>query len=243
METRAGLLHDIEKRSYMFTGIVEEIGTIRKIDKGVSSCSITVQADRVLQGSQVGDSIAVNGVCLTATSISGNIFTADVMPETLRRSGLGQLASGSRVNLERAMAAGGRFGGHIVSGHIDGTGTIREFKREDNAVWVTIDCSPKVLRYIIEKGSIAIDGISLTVAYVDDTCFKVSIIPHTAGETTLLDGKPGNVVNLENDVVGKYVEKLLVPYKGEDMDGKLSTGKASNRSGLDMKFLAENGFM
>ena len=132
----------------MFTGIVEEIGTIRKIDKGVSSCSITVQADKVLQGSQVGDSIAVNGVCLTATSISGNIFTADVMPETLRRSGLGQLTGGSRVNLERAMAAGGRFGGHIVSGHIDGTGTIRELKREDNAVWVTIDCSPKILRYI-----------------------------------------------------------------------------------------------
>ena len=177
----------------MFTGIVEEIGTIRKIDKGVSSCSITVQADKVLHGSQVGDSIAVNGVCLTATGISGNIFTADVMPETLRRSGLGQLTGGSRVNLERAMAAGGRFGGHIVSGHIDGTGTIRELKREDNAVWVTIDCSPKILRYIIEKGSIAIDGISLTVAYVDDTCFKVSIIPHTAGETTLLDGKPSKV--------------------------------------------------
>ena len=226
----------------MFTGIVEEIGTIRKIDKGVSSCSITVQADKVLHGSQVGDSIAVNGVCLTATGISGNIFTADVMPETLRRSGLGQLTGGSRVNLERAMAAG-RFGGHIVSGHIDGTGTIRELKREDNAVWVTIDCSPKILRYIIEKGSIAIDGISLTVAYVDDTCFKVSIIPHTAGETTLLDGKPGKVVNLENDVVGKYVEKLLMPYKGDDTDEKLSNGNASDRSGLDMKFLAENGFM
>ena len=227
----------------MFTGIVEEIGTIRKIDKGVSSCSITVQADKVLHGSQVGDSIAVNGVCLTATGISGNIFTADVMPETLRRSGLGQLTGGSRVNLERAMAAGGRFGGHIVSGHIDGTGTIRELKREDNAVWVTIDCSPKILRYIIEKGSRAIDGISLTVAYVDDTCFKVSIIPHTAGETTLLDGKPGKVVNLENDVVGKYVEKLLMPYKGDDTDEKLSNGNASDRSGLDMKFLAENGFM
>ena len=222
----------------MFTGIVEEIGTIRKIDKGVSSCSITVQADKVLHGSQVGDSIAVNGVCLTATGISGNIFTADVMPETLRRSGLGQLTGGSRVNLERAMAAGGRFGGHI-----DGTGTIRELKREDNAVWVTIDCSPKILRYVIEKGSIAIDGISLTVAYVDDTCFKVSIIPHTAGETTLLDGKPGKVVNLENDVVGKYVEKLLMPYKGDDTDEKLSNGNASDRSGLDMKFLAENGFM
>ena len=202
-----------------------------------------MQADKVLHGSQVGDSIAVNGVCLTATGISGNIFTADVMPETLRRSGLGQLTGGSRVNLERAMAAGGRFGGHIVSGHIDGTGTIRELKREDKAVWVTIDSTPKRLRYIIEKGPLAIDGISLTVAYVDDTCFKVSIIPHTAGETTLLDGKPGKVVNLENDVVGKYVEKLLMPYKGDDTDEKLSNGNASDRSGLDMKFLAENGFM
>ena len=227
----------------MFTGIVEEIGTIRKIDKGVSSCSITVQADKVIHGRQVGDSIAVFGVCLTATCISGIIFTVDVMPETLRRSGLGQLTGGSRVNLERAMAAGGRFGGHIVSGHIDGTGTIRELKREDNAVWVTIDCYPKILRYIIEKGSIAIDGISLTVAYVDDTCFKVSIIPHTAGETTLLAGKPGKVVNLENDVDGKNVEKLLMPYKGDDTDEKLSNGNASDRSGLDMKFLAENGFM
>ena len=184
----------------------------------------------MLQGSQVGDSIAVNGVCLTATSISGNIFTADVMPETLRRSGLGQLTGGSRVNLERAMAAGGRFGGHIVSGHIDGTGTIRELKREDNAVWVTIDCSPKILRYIIEKGSIAIDGISLTVAKTDSQSFSVSIIPHTAGATTLSLRKVGDVVNLENDIVGKYIEKFI------------TFEKEKPKSGITKEFLLKNGF-
>lgn len=218
----------------MFTGIVEEIGRIKKIDKGSASCILSIEADRVLQGSSIGDSIAVNGVCLTVTNISGSVFTADVMPETLRRSGLSRLKPGSPVNLERAMAADGRFGGHIVSGHIDGTGTIREMKREGNAVWVTVDCGPKLLRYIIEKGSIAIDGISLTVACVDETCFKVSIIPHTAGETTLLMGSPGTVVNLENDVVGKYVEKLLSFNKNE---------ATSHKSGIDMNFLAKNGYL
>ena len=227
----------------MFTGIVEEIGEIKNIQHGAKSAKLTIKGDVVFQDAKLGDSIAVNGVCLTVTGISGKTFTADVMAESMRRTALGGLHAGSKVNLERAMSANGRFGGHIVSGHIDGTGTVQELKREDNAVWVTIKTEPHILKYIIEKGSIAIDGISLTVAYVDDTCFKVSIIPHTAGETTLLDGKPGKVVNLENDVVGKYVEKLLMPYKGDNTDGKLSNGKASDRSGLDMKFLAENGFM
>ena len=170
----------------MFTGIVEETGTIKKIEKGTSSGRLTIEADKVLQGSEIGDSIAVNGVCLTITGMSGHLFTADVMAETIRRSNLGTLSSGSRVNLERAMAADGRFGGHIVSGHIDGTGVITEYTREENAIWVTITCDKKLLKYIIEKGSITIDGISLTVAYVDDRCFKVSIIPHTAEETTLI---------------------------------------------------------
>ena len=227
----------------MFTGIIEEIGHVKAVKKQTFSQVIVIEASKVLEGTKIGDSIAVNGICLTVTAIEKGQFSADVMHETVKRTSLKNIRAGSHVNLERAMSADGRFGGHIVSGHIDGTGTIRELKREDNAVWVTIDCSPKILRYIIEKGSIAIDGISLTVAYVDDTCFKVSIIPHTAGETTLLDGKPGKVVNLENDVVGKYVEKLLMPYKGDDTDEKLSNGNASDRSGLDMKFLAENGFM
>ena len=215
----------------MFTGIVEEIGTIRKIDKGVSSCSITVQAGKVLQGSQVGDSIAVNGVCLTATSISGNIFTADVMPETLRRSGLGQLTGGSRVNLERAMAAGGRFGGHIVSGHVDGLGKIVGREKDENAIWIMISAPAELLRYIVDKGSITIDGISLTVVAVTDTGFTVSIIPHTQDETTLVKKKIGDVVNLENDVIAKYVEKLMRPAAPVEPKG-----------GLTLDFLLANGF-
>lgn len=162
------------------------------------------------------------------------MFTADVMAETIRRSNLGTLSSGSRVNLERAMAADGRFGGHIVSGHIDGTGVITEYTREENAIWVTITCDKKLLKYIIEKGSITIDGISLTVAYVDDCCFKVSIIPHTAEETTLIRRQTGAVVNLENDVIGKYVDKLLHFKDKEEPDA---------RKKVDMNFLAENGFL
>lgn len=233
----------------MFTGIVEEVGTIKNIKKGSKSAILTIQGDVVTKGSNLGDSIAVNGVCLTVTSLSGNIFTADVMAESMRRTSLGSLASGSKVNLERAMAADGRFGGHIVSGHIDGTGTITDFTREDNAVWVTISADSKILKYIIEKGSIAIDGISLTVAYVDSRCFKVSIIPHTAKETTLLSKKVGDIVNLENDVMGKYVEKLLnfssgdnTPSAETSLSRRRNVGQ-SNNSGISEDFLMRNGFM
>ena len=218
----------------MFTGIVEEVGTIKEIKKGSKSAILTIKGDVVTKDSKLGDSIAVNGVCLTVTSLSGNIFTSDVMAETMRRTSLGDLSAGSKVNLERAMAANGRFGGHIVSGHIDGTGTIQNFLREDNAVWVTIRAESKIQKYIIEKGSIAIYGISLTVAYVDESCFKVSIIPHTASETTLLSKKVGDVVNLENDVVGKYVEKLL-GYRDEK--------ESKHSSGISEDFLIKNGFM
>lgn len=220
----------------MFTGIVEEIGEIKNIKHGAKSAELTIKGSVVTSDSKVGDSIAVNGVCLTATSITGNIFTADVMAESMRRTALGSLKVGSKVNLERAMIANGRFGGHIVSGHIDGTGTITKQEREDNAVWVTIETSSSILRYIIEKGSIAIDGISLTVAYVDDKCFKVSIIPHTADETTLLSKKPGDVVNLENDVIGKYVEKLLTTPAVKETS-------SSKESKLDATFLMEHGFI
>lgn len=220
----------------MFTGIVEEVGTVKGIKKGVKSAELLICGKVVTQDSKIGDSIAVNGVCLTATSISGDTFTADVMAESMRRTSLGDLSVGSKVNLERAMAANGRFGGHIVSGHIDGTGRITDFKREDNAVWVTIEADSKILKYIIEKGSVAIDGISLTVAYVDDKTFKVSIIPHTASETTLLTKNPGDRVNLENDVVGKYVEKLL--NFSED-----KSEKKESSSGINANFLMEHGFM
>ncbi len=193
----------------MFTGIIEELGTIRDLRTAGSSGQIMIGADKVLKGTEIGDSIAVNGVCLTVTQISSDGFTADVMPETMRRTSLSIVGRGDKVNLERAMAADGRFGGHIVSGHIDGTGQIRDFKKEGNAVWVTITAGCDILKFIVEKGSIAIDGISLTVAEVTDSYFRVSVIPHTGSETTLLLKQVGDPVNLETDIVGKYVAKLL----------------------------------
>ena len=218
----------------MFTGIVEEMGTIRSIQRGAHSSVLSIGAKTVLSGLKVGDSVAVNGVCLTATGKDSGGFTADVMHETLNRSSLGALTVGSRVNLERAMAADGRFGGHIVAGHVDGTGTITDLSPEGNAVWVTVAAAPNILRYIVEKGSITIDGISLTVAYVDNTCFKVSIIPHTGQETTLLTRKPGYVVNLECDIVGKYIEKLMQPAPAAE---------EAPSGGITVDFLAGNGFL
>lgn len=218
----------------MFTGIVEEIGTILSVKKGVKSSALIISGDPIFEDMHIGDSIAVNGVCLTVTNKTKESFTADVMAETLRRSSLGSLKAGSKVNLERAMAANGRFGGHIVSGHIDGTGEIESFVREDNAVWVTVKTPVKLLKYIIEKGSIAIDGVSLTVAYVDNRCFKVSLIPHTAANTILLSKKAGDIVNLENDIVGKYIEKLM--HFDEQVEEDTKT------TGISMDFLVKNGF-
>lgn len=195
----------------MFTGIIEEVGAIRHMSMQGGSGQIAIRAKKVLEGTKIGDSIAVDGICLTVTSLQPDGFTADVMAETLRRSGLGDKQPEAAVNLERAMAADGRFGGHFVSGHIDGVGTIRAMTKEENAIWVTIEADASLLRYIVEKGSIAIDGISLTVAYVDEHCFKVSVIPHTGEETTLLAKTVGKKVNLETDIIGKYVEKLMTP--------------------------------
>lgn len=215
----------------MFTGIVEEMGTIRSIRRGAHSAVLSIGADTVLSDLKTGDSVAVNGVCLTATGTDPGGFTADVMHETLDRSSLGTLTVGSRVNLERAMAAHGRFGGHIVSGHIDGTGTIAALRKDDNALWYTVKAVPGLLRYVVEKGSITIDGISLTVACVETDQFSVSVIPHTAAVTILGEKCPGDVVNLETDLIGKYVEKLLTPQT-----------QAQPRSGITLEFLAQNGF-
>lgn len=208
----------------MFTGIVEEKGTVGHISLAGISGSIAIKARKVLEGTRIGDSIAVNGVCLTVVSLRPDGFTADVMAETIRRTSLGSCQPGDPVNLERALAADGRFGGHIVAGHIDGVGTIRSAVPEGNAVWITIDAPPQILRYIVEKGSIAIDGISLTVAYVDESVFKVSVIPHTAAETTLLSKKAGDIVNLENDIVGKYIEKLMRPVSAYGADPAAGRG-------------------
>lgn len=206
----------------MFTGLIEEVGEIQGIRRGQRSCVLTIGCKTVLEDAKIGDSIAVNGVCLTVTSLGGSYYTADVMSETMNRSSLGELASGSKVNLERAMPANGRFGGHIVSGHIDGTGTVQSIIPDDNAVWYTIAAKPELLRYIVEKGSITIDGISLTVAYVDENCFKVSIIPHTQQVTALHDRRVGDLVNLECDIIGKYVEKLMMPQKEEKKESRIT---------------------
>lgn len=198
----------------MFTGIVEEIGKVKSIKKGAKSVSLSLGGTLIFSDLKLGDSVAVNGICLTVTSIKGNVFTADVMNETLSRSSIGELKTGSNVNLERAMPANGRFGGHLVSGHIDGTGKISAIKKDDIAIWYTIKTDSNIMRYVIEKGSIAIDGISLTVANVERDNFSVSIIPHTAKETVLSEKKIGSNVNLENDIVGKYIEKFMTVPKG-----------------------------
>ena len=216
----------------IFTGIIEELGVVKSIAiNGASGC-ITIKAKKVLEGTQLGDSIAVNGTCLTVTSINSDGFSADVMAETVKRTSLSQVGKGDLVNLERAMILNGRFGGHIVSGHIDGTGTITKYTTEENAIWVTIKAPDEILDLIVEKGSICIDVISLTVATVSDQDFQVSIIPHTAKETTLIHKKVGSLVNLENDIVGKYIKKLMENNQEE---------QAKKASGLTMEMLEEYG--
>ena len=215
----------------MFTGIIEELGTVERVTRGRVSAVIAIRAEHILSDLKIGDSVAVNGVCLTATGLTGHGFTADVMHETLDRSALAGLGPGSPVNLERAMAANGRFGGHIVAGHVDGVGTIAAIEQDDNAIWFTITAPAQVLRYVVEKGSIAIDGISLTVARVETDRFAVSVIPHTAAVTLLGLRRTGDRVNLESDLVGKYVERLLRPAPEE-----------KGQSRLTMEFLTQHGF-
>lgn len=216
----------------MFTGLVEEVGVVQSVLKGTKSAKIVIKANRVLEDVKLGDSISTNGVCLTVTDFKDNTFAVDVMAETMRRSSLKNLTPGSKVNLERALSLGDRLGGHLVSGHIDGTGIISSLDKEDNAVWVTIKPSTQLLKYIIHKGSIAIDGISLTVAYVDERVFKVSIIPHTKDATILLDKSISDEVNLECDMIGKYIEKLMnFNEKADDI-----------KTNIDMEFLSKHGF-
>lgn len=210
----------------MFTGIIEEIGKIKTVTRGARSVVVEVEAAVVTEGTKVGDSIATNGVCLTVTALTENGFRADVMPETMERSNLGLLRPGDRVNLERALCLNSRIGGHLVAGHVDGTGRIVGMDRDDTAIWITVSAPERILRYVIEKGSVAVDGVSLTVAYVDGEVFKVSVIPHTQKETTLTKKRTGDVVNLENDMIARYVEKFA--------------GK--KREGLSVGFLMENGF-
>lgn len=215
----------------MFTGLVEEIGIVQSVLRGDKSARIVIRANRILGDVKLGDSINTNGVCLTVTDFKDNSFSVDVMAETMRKSNLKGLYPGSRVNMERALRLGDRLGGHLLSGHIDGTGSISSFDKEENAVWVTIKASPELLKYIIPRGSIAIDGISLTAAHVDKEAFKVSIIPHTKDVTTLLEKAVGNEVNLECDMVGKYIERLM-NYSPQN----------ALKSSINMEFLKSHGF-
>ncbi len=232
----------------MFSGIVEEVGKIKTIKKQEQSAILEIEGANqnsvIFDDLKLGDSVAVNGVCLTVTSINDHRFLADVMHETLDRSSLEGLKSESLVNLERAMPAYGRFGGHIVSGHIDGTGQIEQIKRDSNAVWYKISANTAILRYVVEKGSIAVDGISLTVAKVSADSFCVSVIPHTLDITILGSKKVGSVVNLENDIIAKYVEKLM-QSKDEGSFSLLSSLNSSSSTNppITAKFLAENGFL
>jgi riboflavin synthase len=197
----------------MFTGIVEELGEVVRLEPGGESARLTVRGPLVTADATRGASIAVNGVCLTVADLDGDAFTADVMLETLRRSALGALASGSRVNLERPLAADGRFGGHVVQGHVDGVGTV--IARTSGDRWEVVDIAlpPDLARYVVEKGSIAVDGVSLTVASVTDgdrgTTVTVSLVPETLARTTLGTRAPGEPVNLEVDVLAKYVERMI----------------------------------
>ena len=218
----------------MFTGLIEETGAVRSVRRAGRSLHLTVGARRVLEGVRVGDSIAVNGVCLTVVAFDAASFTADVMPETYSVTNLSALSPGSLVNLERTMALGDRFGGHIVQGHVDGTGRVEAVERDEIAVRVTVNCGVEVLRYLVPRGSVAVDGVSLTVVGVGADRFTVSLIPHTFAVTALGERRVGDLVNLEADILAKYVERLLTGAIPAHGDGP--------RSGITEAFLKDHGF-
>lgn len=222
----------------MFTGIIEEMGIVKSIKSKV----ITIEANKIFDDLKLGDSVAVNGTCLTVSSFEGKtstkIFNADITSETLSRTNLGDLKSGFKVNLERALTLNGRLGGHIVSGHIDGVGIIKNISKNAEDIELTIEVPTNLIKYIIEKGSVAVDGISLTVAKVNKNYFSVAIIPHTLKETILYYKKAGDKVNIENDIIGKYVEKLL----SFNNINKNNDNKNSNINNINMEFLIKNGF-
>ncbi|WP_409346553.1 riboflavin synthase [Paenibacillus sp. MBLB4367] len=228
----------------MFTGLIEEVGIMQRIGKQGQTMVLSIAAKRIMSDVQLGDSIAINGVCLTVISFDAGSFTVDVMPETFRHTNLSLLSAGDRVNLERAMSAQGRFGGHIVQGHVDATGRITARRPEENAVYFTIELeNTDAMKYIVPRGSITIDGISLTVIGVDERSFSVSIIPHTLAQTILQHKQPGASVNIETDLLGKYIERLLFYRGAEKPELASKSGGPAKSSRLTAEFLAENGFL
>lgn len=217
----------------MFTGIIEEVGTVSVINKTTKQSRLTISANLVLENLKIGDSIAANGVCLTVINFDQKGFCVDVMNETIQRTAYLQLKVNSHVNLERAMPLNGRLGGHLVSGHVDGTGTIIQIKKDLNATRYTIQTPPVLLKYIVEKGSIAIDGISLTVVGVNETSFDVSLIPHTMQMTTMAYKKVNDLVNLENDLIAKYVEKWWFNSQSDE---------PKKQNLINQDFLKKHGF-
>jgi riboflavin synthase len=218
----------------MFTGIIEEIGVVANIQRTGESFVLTIEAKKILNDVHLGDSIAVNGVCLTVTSFTGKLFTVDVMPETVKASSLNMVKRGSKVNLERAMAAGGRFGGHFVSGHIDGTGIIKSKQSFENAVYYEIEAEQEILKFVILRGSITVDGTSLTVFAVTENSFTLSIIPHTLTDSILGLKGSGDIVNLECDMIGKYI--------GHFINNRSNQPPKKSSKGISANFLEENGF-
>jgi riboflavin synthase len=227
----------------MFTGIIEEIGRLRRVQKQGQAMFLTVEAHTVLEDVKLGDSISVNGVCLTVIAFDRDSFSVDVMPETYRKTSLKQLSTGSRVNLERAMQANGRFGGHIVQGHVDTMGRILSRHNEENAVVFVVEpLSSGMMKYMLPNGSITIDGISLTLVNVTEHTLTVSIIPHTLAQTILNDKQPGETVNLECDLLGKYVERLLL-FRGSGAAESSDSAGAASSGRVTEAFLAQHGFL
>lgn len=224
----------------MFTGLVEEVAAVRRVEHLQAGARIVLTAKRVLEGMVLGDSIAVNGVCLTVTSFSDDAFSADAVPETMRRTNLGQLHPGDPVNLERALRVGDRLGGHMVAGHVDGTGQLRARASESNAIVLTVSAPTPLMRYIADKGSICVDGVSLTVMDVTADVFRVSVIPHTGVSTTLLQSRVGTPFNLECDVIAKYVERLLLG--GDHAQTGAGTSDSADPDTVSIEFLRSHGF-
>ncbi len=215
----------------MFTGLIEDKGTVLSVKKGAKAAEIAVRSKEITSDLHTGDSVSVNGVCLTATKIQDDVFHVDAVPETMSRSNLGGLATGSRVNLERALRVGDRLGGHMVSGHVDALGYIQYIEKDENAVWFTFKMESENIKYLVAKGSVAVDGISLTVVDVFEDKFTVSVIPLSLKETVLSDKSLGDSVNIECDMTAKYIERFFT-WKGDRQDKK----------GVSMEDLTKYGF-